>query len=312
MKKLKTAIKEKKSFGKKKRKKKKKTNNQATNEEKPKPKRKRHNRKNKARRQHEKAQKQDKDLFTKPFRLKFKSSRKNRDSVGFQECGVSIIDETTVSLFPKTMKDPLKISKYTGDASQSPRICRVYGRYYFCFPEKVDGKPLNEGVNREVSIDPGVRKFMAYYSPSGTAGFIGQGSNAQSTVKGSRGFVRKTLQEINRSREYCGYNSDLYIGERRSKTIGTGMYRPTDIYFSRSNKIRGDIRDLDEMYAGFSVSEKRTTRKWYRKNKCSLRKAWHRRMSRASSRMEDFHWKSAQFYWRTSTPCTFPSFKCRT
>jgi len=307
MEKLKIAIKSKKSFGKKKRKKKKKKKNEKT--EIGKIKRKRHNRKNKARRQHEKAQIHDHKFKKKPFRLKFKSSTRKTDSIGFQKCGVSFIDETTVTLFPKTMKDRLKITTYTGNASQDPRICRVYGRYYLCFPEKVEGMPLHEGVNREVAIDPGVRKFMAYYSPSGTSGFIGQGSATQSSVKGSRGFIRKTRQEINKSTGFCGNNSDIFLGERKSKKVGTGMYRQMDIYFARYNRIRKDIRDLDDMYASFSVPEKSATRKWYKKKKYSLRKAWHRLMSRASSRMDDFHWKSAQFLLENFDTVYIPKFQ---
>ena len=309
--KLKIAIKNKKSFGKKKRKKKKKKKKKKEKERgaTETTKRKRNNRKNKTRRLHEKAQSLDTKFKKKPFRLKFKSCGSRTDSIGFQKCGVSIIDETTMSLFPKTMKDRLKISTYTGTASRDPRICRVYGRYYICFPEEVEGRPLHEGMNREVAIDPGVRKFVAYYSPSGTCGFIGQGSTVLSSVKGSRGFIRKTRQEINKSTGFCGHNSDIYAGERKSKKVGTGMYRQMDIYFARNNRIRKDIRDLDDMYASFSVPEKRVTRKWYKKKKYSLRKAWHRLMSRASSRMDDFHWKSAQFLLENFDTVYIPKFQ---
>lgn len=81
-----------------------------------------------------------------------------------------------------------------------------------------------------------------------------------------------------------------------------------DIYFTRYNRIRKDIRDLDDVYAAFSVPEKRATRKWYKK-KYSLRTAWHRLMSRASSRMDDFHWKSAQFLLENFDTVYIPKFQ---
>lgn len=304
MEKLKIAIANKKQFGKKKRKKRKKSG-----EKNSEVKRHRHNRKNKSRRNEIRKKLKDVNFKKKPFNLKFKSSRRNRDSIGFQKCGVSIVNETLVTLFPRTMKDPLKISKYTGKATRDPRICRIFGRYYFCFPEDVEMVPKHVGLNREVAIDPGVRKFMAYYSPSGTSGFIGQGSNVSSTIKGTRGFVRKTLENINDVRGFYGFNSDLFVGERKSKTIGTGMYRQMDIYFSRYNKIRQDIRELDSMFSSFSVSEKKSTRKWYKKKKYSLRKAWYRLMSKASSRMDDFHWKSAQFLLENFDTIYIPKFQ---
>lgn len=59
-----------------------------------------------------------------------------------------------------------------------------------------------------------------------------------------------------------------------------------DIHFSRYNRIRKDMRDLDEMYRICSVKEKKITRKWYRNKKYCLKRAWYRLMSKASSRIE--------------------------
>ena len=297
MEKMKIAFKKKKSFGKKKRKIKKKKKSACTNP-KSKIKRVRPNRKNKRRRKKVSDRSKDPRYKKRPFNIKFKPSKGNRDSIGFQKCGLSLVDETHVRLFPRTMKDSLKISRYSGEASLDPRICRIHGRYYFCFPEKVDVSPRHTGLNREVSIDPGMRKFISYYSPSGTSGFIGQGSTVQRTIRGSRGFTRKTKTK-----------TIDFINPGRTKNVGTGMYRQMDIYFSRQNRIKQDMKDLDNMYTGFSVSEKKTTRKWYRKKKYSLRKAWYRLMSQASSRMDDFHWKSAQFLLENFDTVYIPKFQ---
>lgn len=298
--KLKKAKANKKSFGKKKRKKRKKEKKQTggSGEEdtvEKKCSRQRHNRKNKKRRQHKRKQLQNDKFKSKPYCIKFKSSRTTRDSIGFQACGVKLLNECLVSLFPRTMKDPLRISRYDGKADQDPRICRIHGKYYFSFPESIKGDSQHQGQVKEVAIDPGVRKFMAYYSPSGTSGFIGQGAIVEKTIRGTRGFVRKTKDLINKQDGFCGFNSAKYSRTDTRKKVGDGMYRQMDIHFSRYSRIRKDMRDLDEMYSAFSTAEKKITRKWYRRKKYCLKRAWHRLMSKASSRMEDFHWKSAQF-----------------
>lgn len=87
------------------------------------------------------------------------------------------------------------------------------------------------------------------------------------------------------------------------------MYRQMDIYFSRYNKVRQTMRDLDDFYSGFSLDEKRRTRKWYKYKKYHIKKAWYRLMSRASNRMEDFHWKSVQFLLNNFDTIYIPKFQ---
>lgn len=231
-----------------------------------------------------------------PFSVNFKDRRRNTDSIGFQKC--AIIDSYTegdrhfVKIFPKTMKEPLRISRPflkasapTDDAAEpgldkpdanlvdglrvredlrDPRISFSFGRYYLLIPETIP-VPAKTEVQKVVALDPGVRKFQAFYSPQGEAGFIGRGG-VESETHGST-----------------------------TKRIGTGTYRQMDIHFRRISNLRRRMGQLEDFYGRLTDEERRRVKPWYKKKRYRLRRAWHRVNRKASDRMDDFHWKTVKW-----------------
>lgn len=273
--KLKKAKKMKKAFGKKKKKKKRKKQKgkaKGREQEKKKGKRRPRRRKGKKARKLQKKRKY-------PFCVSFKSKRRTSDSIGFQKDAVKGFysrdlgtrDENyKVRIFPTFMKDDILVSKnkmVNAYLDSDPRIQKIFGRFYFIIPEEISIEKDDATLPqlREVALDPGVRKFQAFYDPQGSCGFIGDSKNEDETNKDGE---KKHLGDI---------------------------YRQTIIHFSRDRMYRKRMQELEEMYGALSSDEKQTLRGWYRKKKYKLRNAWRRLRLKASNRMDDFHWHTIKF-----------------
>lgn len=90
-------------------------------------------------------------------------------------------------LFPSMMPDKLRAASRRADAAMRRyfqqgardfRVQREHSRYYLLLPHAV--KPLSTGGRMGVAaLDPGVRTFQTFYSPSGIAGEINPSSRLQ-------------------------------------------------------------------------------------------------------------------------------------
>lgn len=52
---------------------------------------------------------------------------------------------------------------------------------------------------------------------------------------------------------------------------------------------------MDDIDEDVGVPGRKTAREWYRRNKYAMKEALHRLMSRASFKIDYFHWKSAKY-----------------
>ena len=93
------------------------------------------------------------------------------------------VDHRAVSgmrLFPRQLQDKLRatsrrgtraMQRYFEQGARDFRVQREYGRYYLLLPAVL--KPLSTCARMGVvALDPGVRTFQTFYSPSGIAGEI--------------------------------------------------------------------------------------------------------------------------------------------
>ena len=108
-----------------------------------------------------------------PFTLSFRS-RKNPK----QSCYIPK-DALSISGIYHTIAGKLKISEWglLNNTYKDLRLVREYGRYYIVVPMELRNTTLlvseNQRTNDVVSLDPGIRTFMTYFSENGYFGKLG-------------------------------------------------------------------------------------------------------------------------------------------
>ena len=110
---------------------------------------------------------QDED-YSKP---RFRSRKNPRQTFAVQANGVTAKGVYHTKLHPMKMAENLPAPKNT-------KICRLtlrYGQYHLVVPYDEKPPPLRDSQARVAALDPGVRSFLAWYSPD-SVGKIGEGA----------------------------------------------------------------------------------------------------------------------------------------
>jgi putative transposase len=166
------------------------------------------------------------------FKMHFKS-RKDRTQI-FK------INKTTFkngNIFPQRLKHHKNI-KYRNkmqrwvnrniDVIESNFIIyRSNNRYYLCLPMTRKSEKIESSCN-DVYLDPGVRTFQAFYSPSGMAGEIGNGFNNKLQMIGEREDNLKSLK-IKKKR------TKRNINQRRSKLRAKIKNKVNDLHWKSAD-----------------------------------------------------------------------------
>ncbi len=105
------------------------------------------------------------------FDMKFKSKHTNRQVCYINKKALNLSKST---LFVRRVKDILKFGEDVSSFKDhgTLTVVKENGKYYMCYPlsrvNVVEKKP-----HRVVALDPGVKTFQSFYSPSGEVGKIG-------------------------------------------------------------------------------------------------------------------------------------------
>ena len=131
------------------------------------------------------------------FQMKFRSKKNPTDYLNFEDKGYPVFIRNIKSRYWFTSKDRKRVNiSFSEIDSQQRGLEIIYeketGKYFLHYPVDREWFPSNDrrndsqvkyvsGGDRIISLDPGIRKFLVGYDPTGYSVFIGEGASLELT-----------------------------------------------------------------------------------------------------------------------------------
>jgi putative transposase len=182
----------------------------------------------------------------KRFEMKFKKKSAPSESIEIRKSGIKAVDGGFVKIYPKFLSEEVKIKNFE-PVTEIIKDCKMVfsgKKFYLVVPYEVECKKKQKETDevKVVSIDPGGREFINFYSPNPrVCGKLGMSLDK----------LRKLRQRCKEIRNMIKKEKIKFRNKNGKKKLRLRRYRMNRRAFILEDKIRKALRDFHRKSAKF-------------------------------------------------------------